>query len=477
MKLQNNDSHDAKSEKPNAYSILMSQTKRKRVEMDTTSQNYATRCPYCTKLLRDEDFDFHLQFCASKHDTQSNSDENAPTQSTSFNLNSFLGLKPENLLLPTHFHLHVTRPTSPDKRPILLSSFLFEPPKEVRYTQTVNWRAERRDLILTCNVPFSKPIIEAFANNTSIIPLLKSHLQKSIRRGLPLQAVKTSASMMKRDPVSLIRRLGIIACEDVVLNQKEFVTLTWFLLAVTRVDTGQPSPGSTWMHSWIHAYCESLANCPVYESETNFDTPSNPSFKLSTVRNVDSQLRNMVYALMIRKSFGGSGGDVHLLHNTAVLWIQRHEQGIPLQHASLVPVLPYSQKQLEALAMTKDMTLDPASWELSAVDFHVHRAIIDRMRDKFLDEDWEQIGGEDGFKQAMWQFGSGLTGKNPWPFSDVISEDWQFEQDGLIVIPCKESNIEKQGLWKKYAKERELIQYLSLKSRLLGNPVKTSQTN
>jgi len=462
--------------KPNAFAILMSSTQTKRKKSTSLEAEYATRCPYCTKFLADRDFDAHVAQCASLRDPFASQSPPQPTNVVAGNLNSFLGLKPEDLILPTHFHLHVNLSNTPEQRPHILSSFLFEPLKEVRYTQICNWRAEKRDLILTSNVQFTKPVIESFTNNASVVPLLKSHLQKSIRRSQPVEAVKTSACLMKRDPISLIRRLGIIAVEDVLLNPKEFVTLTWFLLAVSKVDIGTPLAGSSWMNGWIHAYVESLAKCPVYDSETSFTDPAE-QLKLGSVRNQDAGLRNVLYALMLRKSFGGSTGDTNLLHNVAQLWLERKTH---LQHPRLVPVMPYTEKQLGLLAAQKDLVQTPQAWQLAAVDFHVHRGIVDKIREKMLDEDWEEIGGQDGFNRWMWKFSSGITDKQPWPSSEEM-EQWTWQHDDLMVYPCKPHDAvetaKMQAIWNKYANEIHTKQFLILKARLQSDRNQASNSS
>jgi hypothetical protein len=49
-------------------------------------------------------------------------------------------------------------------------------------------------------------------------PLLKSAMQKCVRRGLVVTAVKCAKSLIMIDPASLCRRLGIISIEDVILH-------------------------------------------------------------------------------------------------------------------------------------------------------------------------------------------------------------------------------------------------------------------
>lgn len=50
------------------------------------------------------------------------------------------------------------------------------------------------------------------------VPLLKSHLQKCIRRSRENLAVRTARHLLLTDPEALLRRLPVIMVEDAVLN-------------------------------------------------------------------------------------------------------------------------------------------------------------------------------------------------------------------------------------------------------------------
>jgi len=62
------------------------------------------------------------------------------------------------------------------------------------------------------------------------IPLLKSNLQKAIRRGNHIVAVSSALAMLQREPIQLLRRLPIIFVEDVCLTDS-FPIVIWLLMA------------------------------------------------------------------------------------------------------------------------------------------------------------------------------------------------------------------------------------------------------
>ena len=62
------------------------------------------------------------------------------------------------------------------------------------------------------------------------IPLLKSNLQKAIRRGNHPVAVSSALAILQREPIQLLRRLPIIFMEDVSLMDS-FPIVIWLLMA------------------------------------------------------------------------------------------------------------------------------------------------------------------------------------------------------------------------------------------------------
>ena len=65
-----------------------------------------------------------------------------------------------------------------------------------------------------------------------LYPLLKSNLQKQIRRG-EKEAITTASLMLDLDEFELLRRLSIIAAEDVTLSQ-ETSRIVWYMAAVSK---------------------------------------------------------------------------------------------------------------------------------------------------------------------------------------------------------------------------------------------------
>lgn len=64
--------------------------------------------------------------------------------------------------------------------------------------------------------------------------LLKSNLQKAVRRRHIEEAFATAKHFLAQDAGELLRRLPIIMCEDTLLHPSLFMTLVWLMAAVSK---------------------------------------------------------------------------------------------------------------------------------------------------------------------------------------------------------------------------------------------------
>lgn len=68
------------------------------------------------------------------------------------------------------------------------------------------------------------------------VPVLKSILQKSVRRRRPLPAVRVAMELMDKAAGELLRRLPIIILEDSTLH-RDIPLLVWAMVAESKVTT------------------------------------------------------------------------------------------------------------------------------------------------------------------------------------------------------------------------------------------------
>lgn len=164
------------------------------------------------------------------------------------------------------------------------------------------------------------------------IPVLKSILQKSIRRRRPLPSVKVAMELADKGLGELLRRLPIIGIEDSTLHH-DFPFLVWLMVAQSK----QFHPTRAMMTRLFRAVFE-IASCPWQD---NLNTMANDSeadpedISLTAMRqslfedkmegNNLSQLDCdlMLRSVLLRHKYGGMSCDLRMLQKCTRLWKYR----------------------------------------------------------------------------------------------------------------------------------------------------------
>lgn len=131
------------------------------------------------------------------------------------------------------------------------------------------------------------------------VPLLKSNLQKAIRRRNRDAALRTAWWLLCNDPTELLRRLPVIVCEDTQLEPRTFVELVWLMAATSK----------GYRLRWADAALVMSVVATALETtgHWNLEVPGPP---LPT----GGLLQNPVaLALHVRIAFGGMRGDMAFL--------------------------------------------------------------------------------------------------------------------------------------------------------------------
>ena len=144
---------------------------------------------------------------------------------------------------------------------------------------------------------FVYPIIQTNAG----IPLLKSNLQKAVRRGNSNAALTSALAMLQKEPIQLLRRLPIIYIEDVCLIDS-FPIIMWFLMAHTEYIM---KPKDT---DIILQIVYSLTKCSKY-----FD--NREGSKTTEYSHEMQQHSDQLLELYYRSMYGGLKGDMQMLKN------------------------------------------------------------------------------------------------------------------------------------------------------------------
>lgn len=221
--------------------------------------------------------------------------------------------------------------------------------------------------------------------------LLKSLLQKSIRRGCFSVAQRSARDLMLECPTELIRRLPIIMIEDTDIFY-EIVDMVFDLLCGEVFDVIRPLK-----------YATMLAQTKMRHIP-NFDTVtfSKKSLFDKCIRNITDVPSMVAFSLLIRASYGGMQGDVNMLINAAQLVMNNK--------------LPIHSLNMDEYSFNVDnRVLNVSDWIIDAVDFHCCPNILGYVTHKTGMQ-------KDTVKKLMWEYGSKINCRDK--ESGKVSEEW-----------------------------------------------------
>lgn len=223
--------------------------------------------------------------------------------------------------------------------------------------------------------PRSFPIPEM--RTVAGIPLLKSNLQKAIRRGLILEALQSALAILQRDPMEFFRRLPIIYIEDVCLIDS-YPIVIWLMMAEKEHTL------DTMDIDLLLQIVKQLCDCTdYYDNSVNYSTPMDIS--PSVLEHNDH-----VLSIYYRSLYGGTKGDMTMLMNSMYYYL--------------------SQPKRVQKAQYEDMDYDHIGTYVTileeSVDFHPFPVLL-RLLSK-------QTGIEsDSIKMAIWFVQSAVNLRKP----------------------------------------------------------------
>ena len=253
--------------------------------------------------------------------------------------------------------------------------------KNGNFCEKIYWKEYNHNLILIGDYPDDKPYNLNYINDPNI-PLMKSHLQKCIRRKLFTKSVKTGYQLINTNFNEFIRRINIIMLEDTVIVDS-YINLIWIMLAYSTKKWIPQRFHIEWLLGIIHNLCD-IDQSNVY----NCNCVSKTSLYIS---DLSLDQKSIIYSMQIRKSYGGLKSDMHMIQNLINNNIINFRKGNniiikPVRRVSLImEFLPYK------------------SFDISAVDFHCYPYIIKSIKKKF-----PQFF-EDEIKNLIWKNRSGIN--------------------------------------------------------------------
>ena len=259
-------------------------------------------------------------------------------------------------------------------------------PDDIKYQKEIKWK-QLGTIILCSNFECNGTLPKEFGKK-HFIPILKSNLQKCIRRNDTENALRTSRTMMQISFIEFIRRLSIIMLEDVVLNES-FLPITWFIAAYPHF---QPNISDKAFLYGIVKYLSELKVRDYYEKTIRYNLKEN----INNINKLSNKNQSLIYTLQFRASYGGLKGDEQMINNLTEIWEDRIKSNNNYIKYITASIKPYTLK----IKNIKKNEINTA-----AVDFHCYPKMLKLLQNKFTDY------SKDILKQTVWFHRSRITYK------------------------------------------------------------------
>ena len=152
------------------------------------------------------------------------------------------------------------------------------------------------------------------------VPVLKSILQKSIRRRKPLPSVRVAMELADKSVGELLRRLPIIILEDSMLHP-ELDFLVWLMVAYTKDFVPTKSLlAKVFKIVYECAMCNWKDVPPPGHSKIALHVPFD---KILSDSDIPRKARGLLWAIGARSSYGGMLGDIQMLNSLCTVWYHR----------------------------------------------------------------------------------------------------------------------------------------------------------
>lgn len=165
------------------------------------------------------------------------------------------------------------------------------------------------------------------------VPVLKSILQKCIRRRRPLPAVRVAMELIDKSLGDLLRRLPIIILEDSSMHP-DFGLLVWLMISYSK-DYALPPQLIIRVLQIVFEVASCQWSDPLVRSSQeegqDDDEPQGSGAYLASFHvaseSVPKSAEEMIWSILVRAEYGGMKGDIRMLHKYADLWKRRFSSG------------------------------------------------------------------------------------------------------------------------------------------------------
>ena len=258
--------------------------------------------------------------------------------------------------------------------------------KDGNYKFEINWKDYNHKLVLIGDFPESPEYkLDQIEDGEFQISIMKSHIQKCVRRKLNIHAVRSSYHLLTIDFNQFIRRINIIMLEDVTLMDS-YCNLIWMMLGFSTKTWKPLNIHIEWLLGVVHTLCE-------VNELIKFDK-NNIHLSELYLDGLNQEQKSLIYSMQIRKSYGGMKSDTEMIQSIINDKIKEFKNNqsvlkIPIKRVSLV--MQY---------------LEFKNYELSGIDFHCVPHIIEKVKEKYPQFYEQEI------KSLIWKFRSGINLRN-----------------------------------------------------------------
>lgn len=155
--------------------------------------------------------------------------------------------------------------------------------------------------------------------------ILKSAIQKAVRRGEVVKAVRCAKSAMEKDFIDFVRRLAVIVLEDVILHP-DYDEIVWILTSKVK----KVADLERWKVDKLLRIVADITACNVRDDffKTHPEREkSDGCFPSMDYRDLPEKISSLIRAIKYRSTIGGMQGDLDMLHIYAVIWYTRFKDG------------------------------------------------------------------------------------------------------------------------------------------------------
>lgn len=273
-------------------------------------------------------------------------------------------------------------------------------PHDCNFIKNISWREFKMNITLCGHINTLLPDYKnnINKNNKNKIPLLKSHLQKNVRRNETMKAIKSAKEFLDIDFGQFIRRLSIIMLEDCVLHES-YNVICWMTAAF-----GSWNPNKDDI-LYLLSIVEYLSNLEYLDERNilNFDFKKN----IKNINSLEGIYKDLLYSMRFRISYGGMDGDKKMISFFCDKWLKRF-QGKYLLEKDYIDCIKNPLSNINSIEKYINIKyLD--KYDLYSIDFHNNPKMIESLLNLYKNFNYSK----EDIKKAIWLFRSSLTKKQP----------------------------------------------------------------